>query len=665
MGVERYVHLRSVDDEYEHLESTLPSRARGGGAAGGVGGNPPAEGVESGPDANENNGDIDTVIPGGDSDGRSAAGEGPAEGRNNQGERAGGGFDEWSEHNSGAQIGTSRQQQHPQLERPGIVENQGQTYPTPSLPPEQRIEFPYQDDDEVFNTAKNGALPRREAARNSDPADPSFVESSPDAEKATAAQGTASRRCPSPPPSAYHYRSPSCSPRLSPRPMRSPYRQEGVGGRESSGRGGSRRISGQQGTMQEGENRRIRSAAEDALDETRQEGHAGGLARVDGEGRRSGIAGEKDDAKALEGEEKGENWGANAQASVGDGNISDTLPDSEVSGKPLGTVVDDPDRALPGGGIGDGGSLGGAELADSGGFADGYEGSVVFINSQNHEAGGGQENSRAARAEEGWWQPETGSVLRGVDFAFGRDSGPALHATGEKVGQNVSVWVLFNSLWKKFQFGISTGGASCCNQRPKQASKSLLTTLYMKSRYVVAFQTLTTSNPVQAQRMSCLTPLLSHNQRYTIDRRTFSSAVPSISPHPPLYQDLHRPQGQAATMPATTSAFPTLSTDCALAPRRPRFQNLETRRETSVTATSRLYLSATTTFSQVRTAIEIEGLALRLLFTATSGAARPPRLFHTKVARKANWPARGRRRVQETQTIRQDPMLPLECASQA
>ena len=38
-------------------------------------------------------------------------------------------------------------------------------------------------------------------------------------------------------PSAYHYRSPMCSPRLSPRPTRSPYRQEGVGRRETAERG--------------------------------------------------------------------------------------------------------------------------------------------------------------------------------------------------------------------------------------------------------------------------------------------------------------------------------------------------------------------------------------------------------------------------------------------
>ncbi|CAM9242036.1 unnamed protein product [Discosporangium mesarthrocarpum] len=52
----------------------------------------------------------------------------------------------------------------------------------------------------------------------------------------------------SPPPhhqSSQHFQSPVCSPHISPRPMGSLYRQEGVGGRESSGRGEGRQAAGE------------------------------------------------------------------------------------------------------------------------------------------------------------------------------------------------------------------------------------------------------------------------------------------------------------------------------------------------------------------------------------------------------------------------------------
>lgn len=444
-GVERYVHLRSVDDEYEHLESTLPSRARNAGAAGGVGGNPPAEGVESGPGANENSGDVDTVIEGGDSDGRSAAGEEPAQGRSHQGERDGRSVDGGSEQNSGTHSGSSRQQKQ-QQEHPGGDRNQGQSSSEPSVS-EQRIEFPYEDDDAELNAARNDALPRREAARRSGPADASFVENPPDVEKFAAPSGIDDRKYPSPsPPSAYHYRSPSCSPRLSPRPMRSPYRQEGVGGRESSRRGESSRNSGKQCKRQEEQERRSCSPAGGGGDAARRARDAGGSANVAGAGKHSGMAGENDHAKTHEREEKGDERAlrsssatlpcsplpgpvsgcgdgdkreASAQESRGDDIQPDAWFDNDGLGKPLATRVDESKGAFVGSRSGGlcGGGLEGLGLADSGGFADGYEGSVVFIDNQNHEGGGGQDYS-LANAEEGWWQPESGSVLRGVDFAF-------------------------------------------------------------------------------------------------------------------------------------------------------------------------------------------------------------------------------------------------------
>eukprot|EP00752_Nemacystus_decipiens_P012420 g11003.t1 len=445
-GVERYVHLRSVDDEYEHLESTLPSRARSGAAAAGVGGSPPTEGVESGPGENENIGDGDTVIGGGggDSDGQSASGEEPALTRNLQergeGRRA---LDGAPAHNGGTQSQGSCQQQ------PGP-----QASSSPSVPPEQRLEFPYQDGDAELNAA----IPQGEATPRSGSSGESFVEVPAAAERA--------RQHPSspPPPSAYHYRSPSCSPRLSPRPMRSPYRQEGVGGRESSGREGStRKGRGERERREEPEGPACIPAG-GGDDAARVGRHPGAPSQAVGKGKHGDVASENDDAKTDEREGKGaerekkggarvrrsssgtlplspqpgpvpshgdeRHRGAGARGSGGDDVRPDAWSDAEGARKPsaIATGLDESEGAFVGSGSGGGGDGGleGVGLGEPGGLPDGYEGSVVFIDNQSHEGGNGQNHSTA---DEGWWQPESGSVLQGVEFAFEEgDNAPAADA---------------------------------------------------------------------------------------------------------------------------------------------------------------------------------------------------------------------------------------------
>eukprot|EP00903_Cladosiphon_okamuranus_P016310 g15042.t1 len=446
-GVERYVHLRSVDDEYEHLESTLPTRARNGeaGAAGGVGGNPPAEGVEGGPGDNETGGDVDTVVDGGDSDGRPAAQAEPAEGTSHRGKRDGRNVDGGSEHNSGARSESPRQ---PQPER--------QTSSSLYVSPEQRIEIPCRDND----AEPNAALPRRlDAAHGGGPIKPSFEETPlPPGEAAPV--GTEGRRHPSPPPSAYHYRSPSCSPRLSPRPMRSPYRQEGVGGRESSGRAESARGSCENGERREESAEPACSYGGAGGDAARRRGHAEGSEHVVGGRKHGDMAGGDDGAKTHRREEKedegeeeegaggldslagvlacsplpgpvpsrgdGGNRGASAEGSGGD----DVRPDAWSSSVARVAASEGAFVGSTGGGPSDDG-LEGAEFGESAGFGEGYEGSVVFIDNQSHEDERGQ-YSPLAHAEEGWWQPGSGSVLRGVDFAFEEeDDSAAANTAGE------------------------------------------------------------------------------------------------------------------------------------------------------------------------------------------------------------------------------------------
>ncbi len=389
--MERYVHLRSVDDEYEHLESTLPSRARGGGAAGGVGGNPPAEGVESGPGSNDVGGDLETVNEGSGS----ASGEehliGNRPSRSSGGGSEGCNVDEGSGQAEGPSGGGSRHpHQHPQQQQQQQPDGRGRGGDgdgTPSPKPfsgEQLewptgIPFPYQEDNDA--AAAPGGATRAEATPRRD--DTTLEEPLPGG-----VNRTGGKRHPEIPTSSHHYRSPSCSPRLSPRPGRSPYRQEGVGTRESPGRGGgdTSRANRQQGQPQQ--------------------------------------------------EEAGDGAGPEGRGIVGDGIRPDLWSEDnafDVSEAALnrGGGGSSADRGSSSGG---GGGLEGAESAAASGLGSGCAGSVVFID--NNPGGGAQHDGMVAGDDhQGWWPPpESGSVLQGIEFAF--DSANSLMAEQSPNGPN-------------------------------------------------------------------------------------------------------------------------------------------------------------------------------------------------------------------------------------
>lgn len=241
------------------------------------------------------------------------------------------------------------------------------------------IPYPYQEDNdadaEPGRATRAESIPRRE--------DTSFAEPLPGG-----VNRTRGRRHPATPPSSYHYRSPSCSPRLSPRPCRSPYRQEGVGTRESSGRGS-------------GDNSRV-----------------------------SQHQGQPQPQEEPERKEAGDGAGPEGRGMVGSGirPASDLPPnenafDASEAAFTLGGGGSSADRDGGGGG---GGNLDGAGSAAPDGSGNGCEGSVVFID--NHQGGGAQHDGTAAGDDhQGWWPPtESGSVLHGVDFAF--DSATSLMA---------------------------------------------------------------------------------------------------------------------------------------------------------------------------------------------------------------------------------------------
>lgn len=442
--MERYVHLRSVDDEYEHLESTLPSRARNGGAAAGVGGNPQAEGVEGGPDAgaNENGGDADTVIGSGNGDGGGDLGGDlgdiePPEG-DRDGEQEGCDVNEASGQDGGTPNSrtSSRHKQQQQQQQPpectGGVGNQGESSPAPLFPPENSTE----------------TCSHRDVERSGHPVGGYGVESLPgERGRSTAPGGGAGdkrHRSPSAPPSPYHYRSPSCSPRLSPRPARSPYRQEGVGVRESSGRGESKL-----GERQDGPEKNPVSSSTSAPGDV--DGPRGRVV-ASGDGGGGGGATATAGVRQASGQPQA---GGGGEANLGGHDVwpgQQQLFSQHTEMGPSNTAglglqrppwVEEPEEGSLAGSayvVGHGGE-GEKGSVRSGGFDDGYEGSVVFMDNQNRQGGvgGGQGDEDKADSEGGedWWHPESGSVLRGVGFSFGAaDSEPVAH------GKEVNIYML-------------------------------------------------------------------------------------------------------------------------------------------------------------------------------------------------------------------------------
>lgn len=176
-GEEHYVHLRSVDDEYEHLESTLPPRA------GGAAGQGTADDFAAGADTA-------TDVPCGNE-----AEINPAFDR---GESA---FDAEQRAESVHGGGTWTVGSTPDEENGGQGNSEGQRSGQQRFARRQSDERWDAEDDLCRARGNHPDRPRRMSS----------------------------------PLSPQHHRSPSCSPRLSPRLARSPYRRAGIGGRERGG----------------------------------------------------------------------------------------------------------------------------------------------------------------------------------------------------------------------------------------------------------------------------------------------------------------------------------------------------------------------------------------------------------------------------------------------
>lgn len=213
-GAEQYVHFRSVDDEYEHLESTLPPRARHGAADTG------ATGEGAGGRAEERASDVDEQ-GGGDIFGASTPGR-------------------------------ERRSEESAVENPGETAGKSEAWDDETAPRhavQTGIGMPPEVPGEGYTAyEEDGTTSQREDQARYFPVETSNYASESDIARGGDDRGKSKaelngRPCHSqqqrqqPSPSLYHFRSPSCSPRLAPRPVRSPYRQEGVGAKERSGRG--------------------------------------------------------------------------------------------------------------------------------------------------------------------------------------------------------------------------------------------------------------------------------------------------------------------------------------------------------------------------------------------------------------------------------------------
>lgn len=456
-GVERYVHLRSVDDEYEHLESTLPSRGRSGGAAGGVGGTPGAEGVESGPGANQHGGDNDTTVNEGRGfdDGGLGGDGGPGIGQSAGERRNGGAGDGVGGQHGGAERCSPRQRHQQQPNAPGGRQGHGDPTSATFVPLDERAGINYHDDDDI---SQRDPAPR-DTAPSEVPAE--IPEQHPPGGESSVSPSPKAEGKPFISPSPYHYRSPSCSPRLSPRPARSPYRQEGVGGRESSGRGESKWTSSQRVPAEEfasfsrggikgpGDSSSNSDDPRAARRDRQEEGAActGGVKNSDGEmaeetGEKGWFAGDGPSPPTEEaGPATGTEFG-NARISTcplargGGGDVVDgpqpglgcrkpsfvqnLKAGGDTSADPLREAGDDHFGANRGGSV------------DFTGLGSECGGSVVFLDNQNRQGEGGREDGEVD-GEEAWWQAESGSIMNGMGISFEGDNVSALNVAGKEV----------------------------------------------------------------------------------------------------------------------------------------------------------------------------------------------------------------------------------------
>lgn len=406
--MERYVHLRSVDDEYEHLESSLPPRARHGAAGAG----PTRAGSE----------DCDKI-----SETNEGGGDSGAERREEGNGNYAGDADAQERCDINDEDRDGRGAAWQESDFLGGVEIDREA-PPPFAPPGGTEITPDDAEGNDADTAQGGYPGIRCAFGDG--------------------------RYPSPStPSLHHYRSPSCSPRLSPRPARSPYRQEGVGGKESSGRGPSRRSvspskSDHQNTPTHVSGRDTGVGHDEAC--------LGWAEKVSGGAGDSGV----DTSPARTNNQGGE---ASARPRVvgSDGATPRTAPIrlegaatcSDVDEVQTEEVSDDDARldlqqcdttrfrqsiAEPDSGIqppwvdtleglfagtdgyGDGGcreGVGREEPLNSGSC--GYSESAVFFG--NHSSGRGEDGEYCRGTGEEWRRTDSGSALRGVEFSFGRD----------------------------------------------------------------------------------------------------------------------------------------------------------------------------------------------------------------------------------------------------
>lgn len=366
------MHLRSVHDEYENLESTLPPRARQGGAGAGTAGS--ADGDTAGPHAGTTS--YEAEIPGADG-GTKGAGENGGDGRAEE------------EFNHQNPVNDS-------------INGDRQASPSTQMQSEGTAES-------IADDVERG--------------------------RGTAARGSSGQQYVGVPPSEYHYRSPSCSPRLSPRPARSPYRQEGVGGRESPGRfesgsWGDSAGRGAEPSFTEPSELECRSAVrgreKEGGKEEKEEGQErlAGASRVEVTSPVSPLQPENPGARLNVTVDRG--FGSSrahkVQTRLSDASGMDNtnnVADEKLPWENMTTFAQFNAEPIENG----------EEDGSVDSVAGGGQPSVFFGD------GGGIENDGTSIGDgEGWHQAEgVGSGLRGLEFAFGHDDGSILLPRPEKV----------------------------------------------------------------------------------------------------------------------------------------------------------------------------------------------------------------------------------------